>query len=297
MIFTETERIGVNHTGQIFNRDFGWIFREQPISDIGIDAHIETVEHSHATGSLLALQIKTGESYFAGKGPDYIYHISDDHYQYWLGHSLPVFLVMHNPKTLLTLWQIVNKQTTRSAGASWALSVPGVNTLTIASKAEFTKEIRYPLNIASNLILNALPKDLILEFLFKYDFSCARVPVVIFDRFRDLFQHMSRVCYWRDVLEANPGNWDARDFFTYNSEWNFAWPALEKFYYYLKDFYLSIYNVTCTELDNSTYLGIHDYANKPKYDTSKMTNLWKFHANELGEYYEEVFCANIYGRF
>jgi hypothetical protein len=36
--FNSTERKGVNRAAQIFNNDLGWIWREQPVVDVGIDA-------------------------------------------------------------------------------------------------------------------------------------------------------------------------------------------------------------------------------------------------------------------
>lgn len=38
-----TERIGVNHCGMVAERN-KWMFREQPIDDVGIDAHMEITE-------------------------------------------------------------------------------------------------------------------------------------------------------------------------------------------------------------------------------------------------------------
>ena len=38
-----TERMGVYHCGKIAEKN-NWMFREQPIDDIGIDAHMELVE-------------------------------------------------------------------------------------------------------------------------------------------------------------------------------------------------------------------------------------------------------------
>jgi hypothetical protein len=59
-----TERDGVLSVQRIFNNRLGWLCREHPTSDFGIDAHVEAVANHLATGRLLALQIKSGESYF-----------------------------------------------------------------------------------------------------------------------------------------------------------------------------------------------------------------------------------------
>lgn len=66
-----TERIGVNHVGEIAERN-QWMFREQPIDDVGIDAHMELTEPTGEPKQLLALQIKSGTSWFKEKKDDYI---------------------------------------------------------------------------------------------------------------------------------------------------------------------------------------------------------------------------------
>ena len=78
-----TERIGVNHCGEIAERN-NWLFREQPVNDIGIDAHIEFVDASGKPKQLLAMQIKTGESWFKEQKDDCVIFrdIMADHYGY-----------------------------------------------------------------------------------------------------------------------------------------------------------------------------------------------------------------------
>tara|TARA_R110002049_G_scaffold175107_1_gene342405 strand:- start:911 stop:1132 length:222 start_codon:yes stop_codon:yes gene_type:complete len=65
MRYNSTERIGVNATESIFIREFDWIFREQPIVDVGIDALIEQSENGNPTGKFIALQIKSGKGNFS----------------------------------------------------------------------------------------------------------------------------------------------------------------------------------------------------------------------------------------
>lgn len=65
-----TERIGVSYCALTAERN-NWMFREQPINDIGIDAHMEFVEDDKPR-QLLALQIKSGSSWFKEKKDDCI---------------------------------------------------------------------------------------------------------------------------------------------------------------------------------------------------------------------------------
>jgi hypothetical protein len=61
--YTPTERMGINAVEAIVLR-LGWIFREQARPDFGIDALVEICEHGKPSGRLIALQIKSGESFF-----------------------------------------------------------------------------------------------------------------------------------------------------------------------------------------------------------------------------------------
>jgi hypothetical protein len=92
--------------------ELGWLFREQPTEDYGIDAHVEIVEHDDVRGRLLALQIKSGESWFRESGPSGRWFRPDaEHVQYWLNHSLPVVVVLYHPVTKRCHWQLVNRKT------------------------------------------------------------------------------------------------------------------------------------------------------------------------------------------
>jgi hypothetical protein len=74
-----TERVGVNAVEAITNNVFGWFFREQPIGDYGVDAHIEEMVNGRPTGKLIALQIKTGKSYFRPQGDDFVFYGAKRH--------------------------------------------------------------------------------------------------------------------------------------------------------------------------------------------------------------------------
>src|SRR5467141_813356 len=104
-----TERAGVTAAQDAFGK-MGWLFREQPLVDFGIDAQVEIVEGDKPVGRLIALQIKSGPSYFAHKrGAKYKFYGRKEHLEYWLRHCLPVFLVLHNPNDGMLLWQRVER--------------------------------------------------------------------------------------------------------------------------------------------------------------------------------------------
>lgn len=106
------DRIGVNHCAKIAELN-DWMFREQPINDIGIDAHIEFVDSSGKPKQLLALQIKTGESWFKEQKDGCIIFrdINERQYVYWTMNSLPCIVVIYNPSNETCVWQKLTNET------------------------------------------------------------------------------------------------------------------------------------------------------------------------------------------
>lgn len=107
-----TERTGVYHCGEIAERN-NWMFREQPVSDVGIDAHMEFIESSGKPKQLLALQIKSGSSWFKERKDEYIIFrdINDRQYNYWTTNSLPCIVVLYNPDDNMCIWQKLTDKT------------------------------------------------------------------------------------------------------------------------------------------------------------------------------------------
>lgn len=108
----QTERTGVYHCGEISSRN-KWMFREQPIDDIGIDAHMEFVDSSGKPNQLLALQIKSGESWFEEikDGCVIFRDINERQYVYWTTNSLPCIVVLYNPIDGTCVWQKLTEKT------------------------------------------------------------------------------------------------------------------------------------------------------------------------------------------
>lgn len=77
--YSATERVGINAVEAILLNEFKWIFREQPIVDMGIDAHVELVENGSPSGKLIGLQIKTGKGNFHETKDAYVYYGDDLH--------------------------------------------------------------------------------------------------------------------------------------------------------------------------------------------------------------------------
>jgi HEAT repeat protein len=124
MSYDSTARVGIHGVGLIVQRELKWSFKEQPIDDWGIDALIEIVE-GRPSGRLLALQIKAGASYFREENDlGFVYRGKRRHLSYWLGHGLPVVLVLYNPDTQQAFWQVVQKDLITETTQAWKLVVP-----------------------------------------------------------------------------------------------------------------------------------------------------------------------------
>lgn len=128
---------GMTHTRLAFEDELGWIFRDQPTEDFGIDAHTEIVDGDDVRGRLLALQIKGGESWFQEPGPGgWWYRPKLDHVRYWQKHSLPVAVVLYHPETKVCHWQLVKPDTlVETRTGTWKILVPASQVLDETARA------------------------------------------------------------------------------------------------------------------------------------------------------------------
>jgi hypothetical protein len=128
MDFDPKERIGVLEFGLALAREFGWIFREQPISDVGIDGHIELVTRGKAQGKLIAVQVKTGNSYLRNTKEGQVFYGDNKHLDYWLNHSLPVLLVVYTPRHKALQWVEIRPNNIDRNSKGWKVVIPEDNT-------------------------------------------------------------------------------------------------------------------------------------------------------------------------
>ncbi|MFF6774621.1 DUF4365 domain-containing protein [Streptomyces sp. NPDC012637] len=86
--------------------DAGCLWRETLTHDVGIDGQIEYVDpEGRATGRLVAVQIKSGASYFSSRSDGYVHFRPEPkHRNYWASFPLPVIVVLHHPEEDLTIW-------------------------------------------------------------------------------------------------------------------------------------------------------------------------------------------------
>ena len=122
--YTNTERLGVIETDKIVTKNLQWIFREQSITDVGIDAMIEQVENGNPTGKFIALQIKSGEGNFHISEKKLTHYVSGVHYNYWLNLNVPSILIAHLPNKEETYWLEINEKNFSKTKKKWKLEIP-----------------------------------------------------------------------------------------------------------------------------------------------------------------------------
>jgi hypothetical protein len=89
------------------------IWRPTPCHDLGIDGQVEFLEPNtaYSTGYILAVQSKSGPSYFIHEDTDTVKYYPDrKHREYWKRLALPVILILHDPERDLTIYARVKNQ-------------------------------------------------------------------------------------------------------------------------------------------------------------------------------------------
>jgi hypothetical protein len=93
--------------------------------DYGVDLYVECARDGRPTGRLFGMQIKTGVSYFKETNDEGIVFRGDQqHLAYWIRHSLPVVLVLVDPRDETVVWTQVDEERVIRTGNGWKIIVP-----------------------------------------------------------------------------------------------------------------------------------------------------------------------------
>ena len=207
---SRTGRIGIVGTALIFER-LGCIFREQTIEDYGIDAHVEFIENGQATGKLIALQIKSGDSWFEEKkGNNIIFRGKNKHLEYWQNHSLPVIVVLYKDSENTAYWQAVNNNTVQRTETGWKLLIPldrQVNSHALEQLKKLSQKIisaREYTELSLQNVSHDLAKRYAADILLNRDFTKDDIIPVIKDvtnslKNREYYRNKQREERWRNT--------------------------------------------------------------------------------------------------
>lgn len=104
-----TERKAIYDTARYFN-GIGWIFREQPVVDLGVDAIVETPIDENNEIKIFGLQIKGGESNFHREKKHLTFYFSERHYHYWnaISANFPLLILLPDNNLGKIYWQVYN---------------------------------------------------------------------------------------------------------------------------------------------------------------------------------------------
>ena len=128
--------IGVYAVGLKVSQELDWIFRPQPLRDIGIDAYIEAFENGESKAEMLAVQIKSGQSWFKKTSEQGVVFRGDSkHLEYWQNYPFPVIIVLHDDRTNTAYWQVVREEKVIPTGKGWKMIIPFNQKLERSSEA------------------------------------------------------------------------------------------------------------------------------------------------------------------
>lgn len=130
------ERAGVIGVARLLNAA-RVLFREVDHGDVGIDGYAEQVApNGEATGRVVALQLKSGVSYFDDdRGAHWRFYPEAKHRMYWSSYPLPVVLVLHDPRDEAVYW----------ADARSQLRMPGRTFIDVPKEARLSGDSSVPL--------------------------------------------------------------------------------------------------------------------------------------------------------
>jgi hypothetical protein len=118
-------REGVHFVGYQTARELGWVFREQPMPEYGIDAQLELVHAGRTSGNLIAVQIKSGRSYFTRSDEiGFLYYGRPEHLEYWSAYAIPVVIVLYDPSAHEAYWQAVTDESVTRTEHGWHITIP-----------------------------------------------------------------------------------------------------------------------------------------------------------------------------
>lgn len=126
----------------MFTKQLKWIYRDQPLVDVGIDALIEESIDGEPTGKFLAAQIKSGKGNVYETENSYTYYISNIHYEYWLNLDLPIILIIHIEELDKLFWEYVSKENILRTNKKWKIELPKTKLLCSTSKTELESIIQ-----------------------------------------------------------------------------------------------------------------------------------------------------------
>jgi hypothetical protein len=140
-------KTGVDIVASIVNEQLGWLFRQNhQEDDFGIDGYVDVVlDDGSVTGQSIAVQIKTGPSFFETKTlAGYVYRGDPKHLNYYLNHQAPIIIILCNSESKTCYWEVFEAEKTEGTTTSWKMVIPFANVLSNQSKEALSSLVGPP---------------------------------------------------------------------------------------------------------------------------------------------------------
>lgn len=133
---------GVSFVKYIVEHELNWVFRENHLeNDFGIDGYIDIigVENS-VTGKTIAVQIKTGDSFFKTKTlTGWTFYGDNKHLNYYTNLEIPLLIFLVSIEEKKVYWEEFTIDKTVNTEAGWTILVPSRNILGETTKESLLK--------------------------------------------------------------------------------------------------------------------------------------------------------------
>lgn len=103
-----TSKDGINFVRTVIEGAGSLFLKIEQESDLGIDALIEFIRDERPLNKQIAVQIKSGSSYYDPASEECAFPIGD-HLSYWSSHPLPVFGIVYVPSLKSAFWININR--------------------------------------------------------------------------------------------------------------------------------------------------------------------------------------------
>lgn len=123
---------GLGIVKTIVESKLNWIFRKIPLDeDFGLDGYIDILkDDKYITGKSIAIQIKTGHSYFSNEASNgWMFSGKDKHLNYYSNLEIPIIIALVNPDTEDVFWAKFDIHSIKRTNSGWQLLIPKFQSL------------------------------------------------------------------------------------------------------------------------------------------------------------------------
>lgn len=121
--FNTNEHIALYKVGLIVLSDLGWVYRTQPVGDVGMDALVEETLEGNPSGRFLMFQVKSGLADGYEDKLNYYLYLTQTHYQYYTNVEMPVIIVLCFPHNQIAHWSVLNESSIRKTPSKFKVAL------------------------------------------------------------------------------------------------------------------------------------------------------------------------------